>query len=352
MNGVPVGIIGQAFPYTPVANPSYLIPDWSFGIREEEMQATVQQARKAGAQVVVVLSHNGVDVDLKMASRVSGIDAILGGHTHDAMPAPVLVGNSGGKTLVINSGSNSKFLSVLDFEVKDGRVRDYRFKLLPVFSNLIPADLEMSRYIETVRAPFKESLEENLAVTDNVLYRRGNFNGTFDQLICDALMEVMDTEISFSPGFRWGTSVLPGEAITFEQLMSQTAITYPEVNRNRLTGARIKEVLEDIEDNLLNKDPYYQQGGDMVRVGGLHYAIDPEADIGHRITDMELNGKPIVAEKEYIVAGWANVAEPLEGKPVWEIVTEYLRDKKIVKIDRLNVPILKNVTTNRGLDLS
>ncbi|RRQ21158.1 thiosulfohydrolase SoxB [Thiohalobacter thiocyanaticus] len=349
INGVPTAIIGQAFPYTPIANPGYMIPDWSFGIRDERMQQMVDQARGEGAQVVIVLSHNGMDVDIKMASQVSGIDAIMGGHTHDAIPQPVVISNSGGKTLVTNAGSNSKFLGVLDLDVKNGKVRDYRYHLLPVFSNLLEADADMSAHIESVRAPYKEKLEEELAVTDSLLYRRGNFNGTFDQLICDAMIEEMGAEIAFSPGFRWGTSLLPGQPITFEDLMTQTALTYPSTTLNNMTGERIKVILEDIADNIYNKDPYYQQGGDMVRVGGLRYAIDPTAGIGNRISDMELNGKPIDPDKEYVVAGWANVNEPLDTRPIWDVVASYLRNQKTVNVTELNTPKLKNVAGNPGL---
>jgi S-sulfosulfanyl-L-cysteine sulfohydrolase len=348
LNGVPVAIIGQAFPYTPIANPRYMIPEWSFGIRDEHMQQMVDQARGEGAQVVIVLSHNGMDVDLKMASRVTGIDAIMGGHTHDAVPAAMEVDNPGGKTLVINSGSNAKFLAVLDLDVKDGRVRDYQFRLLPVFSNLIEPDAAMASYIERVRAPYKAKLEEKLAVTDDLLYRRGNFNGTFDQLICEAMMAVQGAQIAFSPGFRWGTSILPGDAITFEDLMTHTALTYPVATLNNMTGARVKEILEDVADNLFNPDPYYQQGGDMVRVGGLRYTMDPTASIGNRISEMTLDGEPIHPDKEYAVAGWASVAEPLEGTPIWDVVAEYLRAQKTVQVKDLNVPRLKNVDGNPG----
>ncbi len=360
MKGVPVAIIGQSFPYTPIANPRYLIPNWSFGIRDDSMQKMVDKARSEGAQVVVVLSHNGMDVDLKMASRVNGIDAIMGGHTHDAVPQPVEVSTpNGGKCLVTNAGSNGKFLAVLDFDVKDGKVRDYRYRLLPVFSNFIEPDPAMTAYIEKMRNQdvsyngekfnMKKRLEEQVAVTDDLLYRRGNFNGTFDQLICDALMAVQDTPISFSPGFRWGVSVLPGQPITFEHVMSQTALTYPVVTRNEMSGEMIKTILEDVADNLFNKDPYYQQGGDMVRVGGLKYAIDPTKEIGQRITDMQLDGSPIDANKTYPVAGWASVAQPLEGKPIWDLVAEYCRDRKNVKISELNVPQIKGIHDNPGI---
>jgi sulfur-oxidizing protein SoxB len=349
INGVPVAIIGQAFPYTPIANPRYMVPDWSFGIREERMQQTVDEARDGGAQVVVVLSHNGTDPDLKMASRVRGIDAIMGGHTHDAIPKPIEVANPGGTTLVINSGSNAKFLSVLDFDVRNGKVRDYRFHQLPVFSNLLPADPEMTAVIERHRAPYREKLAEPLAVADSLLYRRGNFNGTFDQVICDALMATQDAPIALSPGFRWGTTLLPGETITFEDLMTQTAITYPTVTVNEFTGEFLKTILEDVADNLFNADPYYQQGGDMVRVGGLRYTLDPTQKIGSRVTAMELDGKPIDAGKSYKVTGWASVAQPLEGTPVWDAVADYLRDKKTVRVDSVNDPVLVNVEGNPGI---
>jgi sulfur-oxidizing protein SoxB len=348
MNGVPVAVIGQAFPYTPIANPGYMVPDWSFGVRDEAMQEMVNEARSAGAQVVVVLSHNGMDVDLKMASRVSGIDAIMGGHTHDAVPEAVKVNNAGGTTLVINSGSNGKFLSVLDFDVRGGKIRDFRYKLLPVFADLLPADTAMQQHIDAVRAPYLDKLNEELAVSDDLLYRRGNFNGTFDQLITDALMDTQDAEIAFSPGFRWGVSVLPGQPITFDHLMTQTAITYPTVTRNKFTGERIKAILEDVADNLFNTDPYYQQGGDMVRVGGLKYTIEPEAQMGKRISNMELDGKPLQANKEYVVAGWASVAEPIDGTPVWDAVADYLREKKVVRVSNTENVRIKLSRANPG----
>jgi len=360
INGVPTAIIGQAFPYTPIANPRFMIPDWSFGIRDDAMQKVVNEVRGKGAQVVLVLSHNGMDVDLKMASRVTGIDAIMGGHTHDAVPAPVEVSNAGGKTLVTNAGSNGKFLAVLDFDVKDGKVRDYRYKLLPIFSNLIQPDPGMTAYIDKMRNQdvtyngetfnMQKRLEEKLATTDDLLYRRGNFNGTFDQLICDALMAVEDAELAFSPGFRWGVSVLPNQPITFEHVMTQTALTYPVVTRNEMTGQTIKNVLEDVADNLFNKDPYYQQGGDMVRVGGLKYSIDPNKDIGDRIQDMELNDEPLDPNKKYVVAGWASVAQPLEGRAIWDVVSEYCRTQKTVKISDLNVPKILGMEGNPGFE--
>ncbi len=349
VNGVAVAVVGQAFPYTPIANPRYMTPDWTFGIQEQRMQKMVDEARAKGAQVVVVLSHNGMDVDLKMANRVTGIDAILGGHTHDGVPQPVIVANAKGRTLVTNAGSNGKFLGVLDLDVRGGKVADYRYRLLPVFANILPADPEMQALIDGVRAPYKAKLEEKLAVTDGLLYRRGNFNGTFDQLILDALMEVKGAQIAFSPGFRWGTSVLPGQAITREHLMDQTAITYPYTTLVDMTGEFIKTVLEDVCDNLFNPDPYYQQGGDMVRVGGLTYTCEPNAEMGRRILDMRLNGEPIVPTRTYKVAGWAPVAEGATGEPIWDVVEGWLKAKGTIAPRRLNLPKLVGVEGNAGL---
>ncbi len=351
INGVPVAIVGQAFPYTPIANPRWHTPDWSFGIRDEDMQQAVDAARAEGAQVVVVLSHNGMDVDLKMASRVTGIDAIFGGHTHDGMPAPTVVENAGGKTLVTNAGSNGKFLGVMDFDVKDGKVADFRYKLLPVFSNLLPADPEMAAFIDKTRAPFLEKLTEKLAVTEGLLYRRGNFNGSWDQLIVDALIAEKDAEIAFSPGFRWGTSLLPGDTITMEHLLDQTAITYPWTTLTEMSGEMIKTILEDVADNLFNPDPYYQQGGDMVRVGGLQYTCDPNAAMGRRIDNMMLKGKAIEAGKTYKVAGWAPVSEEAKdsGPAVWDVVANYLRAQKVVSQRSLNLPTLKGMEGNPGV---
>ena len=349
MNSVKVAVIGQAFPYTPIANPRYLIPDWNFGIQEKNMQSMVDAARQQGAKVVVLLSHNGMDVDLKMASRVRGIDAILGGHTHDAIPNPVIVANGGGKTIVTNAGSNGKFLGVLDFDVRGGAIHDFRYRLLPVFANFLQADTEMTALIQHHRAPYLEKLAEPLATTDATLYRRGNFNGSFDQVILDALMAVKGAEIALSPGFRWGTSLLPGSTITMEHLMDQTAITYPYTTLNEMSGAALKTVLEDVADNLFNPDPYYQQGGDMVRVGGLQYSISPNAKIGQRINDMRLNGKPLEAGKRYKVAGWAPVAQGAQGQPVWEVVAEWLRAEKTVTPRKLNLPKVVGMDGNAGM---
>jgi len=348
-NGVPLAVIGQAFPYTPIANPRYLVPDWTFGIQEARLQKLVEEVRAKGAQVVVLLSHNGMDVDVKLAARVRGIDVILGGHTHDGVPAPVVVPGASGPTPVVNSGSNGKFLSVLDLDVRAGKIADWRYRLLPVFANLLPADAEMQAYIERVRAPYAARLAERIAVTEGLLYRRGNFNGTFDQLILDALMAVKNAEIAFSPGFRWGTSLLPGDTITLEHVMDQTAITYPAVTVNELTGARIKEVLEDVGDNLFNPDPYLQQGGDMVRVGGLAYACNPRAAMGSRISDLRLDGKPLEADKTYKVAGWASVGEGVTGEPVWDVVARYLRERKTIPPLRLNLPRLVGVGADPGI---
>jgi sulfur-oxidizing protein SoxB len=352
MNGVQVAIVGQAFPYTPIANPRYFTPNWTFGIQEENMQKTVDEARAKGAKVVVVLSHNGMDVDLKMASRVRGIDAIMGGHTHDGVPAPVKVNNPGGVTLVTNAGSNGKFLGVLDFDVKAGKISDFRYKLLPVFSNLLPADAGMTALIKKIRAPYEAKLSEKLAITDGLLYRRGNFNGSFDQVILDGLIKQKNAEISFSPGFRWGTSLLPGEAITMEHLLDQTAITYPFTTVTNMTGETIKTVLEDVADNLFNPDPYYQQGGDMVRVGGLQYAIDPTGATGKRISEMRLNGKLIEAGKTYKVAGWAPVSEEAKaagGEAIWDLMARHLKEVKTIKAVKLNEPLIKGVSKNPGM---
>ncbi|WP_395142401.1 thiosulfohydrolase SoxB [Schlegelella aquatica] len=354
INGVPCAVIGQAFPYTPIANPRYFVSEWSFGIQDDNLQHIVDEVRAKGAQVVVVLSHNGMDVDLKMAARVRGVDAILGGHTHDGIPVAIPVRNAGGTTLVTNAGSNGKFLGVMDFDVKGGKVVDFRYRLLPVFSNQLVPDPEMEALIQRVRAPYEAQLSEKLAVTDTLLYRRGNFNGTWDQLICDALMEVQGAQIAFSPGFRWGTTLLPGDVITRELMMDQLAITYPYATLTDMRGEMIKTVLEDVADNLFNPDPYYQQGGDMVRVGGLTYTCDPAQKMGQRISDMRLNGKPIEADKTYKVAGWAPVSEEVRNqpgiKPVWEHVEAWLKAQGgRVGPRRLNTPKLVGVQGNPGI---
>ncbi len=351
VGGARIAVIGQSFPYTPIANPQRFIPDWTFGIQDERMQGVVDAVREnEKPDAVIVISHNGMDVDLKMASRVTGIDAIFGGHTHDGMPAPTVVNNAGGKTLVTNAGSNGKFLGVMDLDIKDGKVRDFRYRLLPVFSNLLEPNAEMQNYIDEVRAPYKDKLEEKLAVAEETLFRRGNFNGTFDQVICDALLKVNDAQVSLSPGFRWGTTVRPGQDITMDNVMDQTCITYPETYRREMTGAEIKLILEDVCDNLFNPDPYIQQGGDMVRLGGLDYVCDPTATIGNRINDMTLDdGTKVEADKKYVVAGWATVGSQSPGEPIWETVATYLRDTKSVKLEKINTPKLVNVDGNPGL---
>jgi sulfur-oxidizing protein SoxB len=354
MNGVPVAIVGQAFPYTPIANPRYMMADWEFGIQDANMQTTVDEARAKGAQLVVLLSHNGMDVDLKMAGRVRGIDAIFGGHTHDGVPVAVPVANAGGTTLVTNAGSNGKFLGVMDFEVKGGKVAQHRYRLLPIFSNMLKADPAMDALITRARAPYEAKLAEKLAVTDGLLYRRGNFNGSWDQLLCDALIDVQGAQIAFSPGFRWGTSLLPGDTITRELMMDQVAITYPYATLNPMSGETIKTILEDVADNLFNPDPYYQQGGDMVRVGGLEYTLTPGAKMGSRISDMRLAGKPLEADKTYKVAGWAPVSEEARnagGKPVWDLVESWLKSRPGGRVTprRINTPRLVGVQGNPGL---
>jgi sulfur-oxidizing protein SoxB len=329
--GVKIAVLGQAFPYTPVANPRWMIPTWSFGIREEDVRANVEKVRKEGAQLVVLLSHNGFDVDRKLAARAPGIDVILTGHTHDALPEVVRVG----KTLLIASGSHGKFLSRLDLDVQDGAVKDFRYKLIPLFADAIAPDADMAAAIAKVRAPFAAELAREVGHTESLLYRRGNFAGTFDDLICTAIMEERDAEIALSPGFRWGTSVLPGAPITVEDIHNGTAITYPNVYRMGMTGARLKEILEDVADNLFNPDPYYQQGGDMVRCGGLGYTIDIGQLMGSRISGLThlKSGQPIDSARDYTVAGWASVNEGTEGPPVWELVERYVAARKTVRVE-------------------
>ena len=347
INGVPVAIIGQAFPYTPIANPSHFVEGWTFGIQERELQDKIDEVRADGAQVVILLSHNGADTDIKLASRVTGLDAIMGGHTHDAIPKAIEVKNAGGMTLVTNAGSNGKFLGVLDFDVRDGKIKDFRYNLLPVFADLLPADPEMAALITKIRQPYEAQLNEVLATTEGLLYRRGNFNGSFDQLICDALIDEMGADVSLSPGFRWGTTLLPGDKITMEDLMSQVAITYPTVTLSEMKGDFLKVVLEDVADNLFNADPYYQQGGDMVRVGGLDYSIAPLAESGNRIGDMMLGGKAIDPAKTYKVAGWASMQKQ-EGEPIWEVVARWLRAQKNIDTVDVKQPAIKGLSGNNG----
>jgi sulfur-oxidizing protein SoxB len=326
--GVRVGIIGQALPYTAIANPRWMIPNWSFGIREDDLRKQVQALRKDGAELVVLLSHNGFDLDRKLAGRVAGIDVILTAHTHDALPEAVKVG----RTLLIASGSHGKFVSRLDLDVRGGEVKDYRFKLIPVFADAIAPDAEMAAKIRSFRAPHEKMLGEVIGRTETLLFRRGNFNGTLDNLICDAMLAERDAQIALSPGFRWGSSLLPGQGITREDIYNATAITYPATYRINMSGARLKEVLEDVADNIFNPDPYYQQGGDMVRVGGLSYTIDIGKPAGQRISQMSLmpSGDPIDPAKDYVVAGWASVNQSTEGPPIWDVVMNYIRKKGTV----------------------
>lgn len=329
--GVKVAVLGQAFPYTPIANPRWMFPNWSFGIREEDVVRNVEAARGEGAELIVLLSHNGFDVDRALASRVSGIDVILTGHTHDALPEPVLVG----KTLLIASGSHGKFVTRLDLDVQGGEMKGFRHRLIPVFSDVIAPDAEMAALVTGLRAPYEAELKRELATTESLLYRRGNFNGTFDDLICQALIDVREADIALSPGFRWGTSVLPGEKITVEDLHNACAMTYPEAYRSTMTGSTLKAILEDVADNLFNKDPYYQQGGDMVRVGGMGYTIDPNGSMGGRISGMTLlkSGEAIEPSREYVVAGWASINEATEGPPIWEVVEDYLAKNPVVTLE-------------------
>lgn len=329
-NGVNIAVIGQAFPYLPVANPKWMFPDLSFGIRQDRMAQVVDEVKSKGADLVVLLSHNGFDVDRKLAGEVKGIDVILTGHTHDALPEPVMVG----KTMLIASGSNGKFISRLDLDVKDKEIKGFSYKLIPIFSDVITPDKEMAALIDTQRAPYEKDLSEVLAHTDGTLYRRGNFNGTWDDLICNALIEKREADIAMSPGFRWGPSLTPGDAITREDLYNNTAMTYPQAYRSEMTGAQIKAIMEDVADNLFNPDPYYQQGGDMVRMGGMGYAIDVTQPQGKRVTKMTLlkDGSAMEADKTYTVAGWASVNEGTKGPAIWDVVEEWLKEKKTVSL--------------------
>ena len=349
IGGHRVAVIGQAFPYVPIAHPKRFTPDWTFGIRDDELQKLVNALRTNDkVDAVVLLSHNGMDVDLKLASRVSGIDVILGGHTHDAVPQPIPVSNAAGSTLVTNAGSNGKFLGVLDLELAKGKVSDVRYRLLPVFSELLKPDAAMQALIEKMREPHTTAYAEKIATADRLLYRRGNFSGTVDQLICDALRGEFDAEIALSPGFRWGASVLPGQPVTMEDVLSETAITYPETYVVSMTGSQIRDVLEDVCDNLFNADPYYQQGGDMVRVGGMAYTCTPAEPVGRRISELKLdNGRALNTGKTYKVAGWASVNEQ-NGMPVWDVLAKHLRSGRMPGRHGAGVT-LRGVDDNPGL---
>jgi sulfur-oxidizing protein SoxB len=327
--GVRVGVIGQAFPYTPVSHPRRFVPDLTFGIRDDRIQALTVELREAKkVDVVVLLSHSGVAVDMKLASRVTGLDVILGGHTHDGLPAPLRVG----RTLIVNSGSHGKFLSRLDLDVRGGRIADHRYRLLPVLSRFVPEDADMARLIREIRSPHEAKLGERLAVSESLLYRRGNFNGTFDELILDALLHRADAQVAFSPGFRWGITIVPGQAITLEDVYSHTAVTYPNTWVRQMSGAEIQGIMEDVADNLFHPDPYYRQGGDMVRMGGLTYAIEPGKPMGRRIRDIRVAGQPLDPGRAYKATGWASIGEA-EGPPAWDVVADHLRAAKRIRID-------------------
>ena len=332
--GSKIAVIGQAFPYMPIANPSWMFPEYSFGIRDENMQAMVDEVRGLGADLVVVLSHNGFDVDKKMASIVTGIDIILSGHTHDALPEPVLVNN----TVIVASGSNGKFVSRIDLDVRKGQMMGFKHKLIPIFSDVITPDPDMAALIDGERAPYIDQLSEVIGQSESLLYRRGNFNGTWDDLICQALIEEREADISMSPGVRWGPSILPGQDITREDIWNVTSMSYGKVYRTEMTGEFIHIILEDVADNLFNPDPYYQQGGDMVRIGGMGYRIDINKPQGERITELTLlkTGEKIDPSKTYVVAGWASVNEGTEGPQVWDLVENYIRRNGIVKVNPNN----------------
>jgi len=349
IGGYRIAVIGQAFPYVPIAHPKRFTPDWKFGIRDEELQKLVDAHRSNDrVDAVILLSHNGMDVDLKLASRVAGIDFILGGHTHDAVPQPISVTNSGGVTLVTNAGSNGKFLGVLDLELAKGKVANARYRLLPVFSELLKPDAAMQALIEKMREPHAGAWDDKLATPDRLLYRRGNFSGTVDQLICDALRSELNAEIALSPGFRWGLTALAGQPLTMEDVLSETAISYGETYFQSMTGSQIKDVLEDVCDNLFNADPYYQQGGDMVRVGGLSYTCTPAETVGKRISELKLtSGRQLEAGKSYKVAGWASVNQQT-GAPVWDVVANHLRSGRPPNREAPGVT-LKGVDDNPGL---
>ena len=328
--GTKIAVIGQAFPYMPIANPGWMFPEYSFGIRDERMQEMVDEVRDMGAEVVVVLSHNGFDVDKKMASRVSGIDVILSGHTHDALPEPVLVN----ETIIVASGSNGKFVSRVDLDVRDGRMMGFKHKLIPIFSDVITPDAQVAALIDEQRAPYINELTEVIGQSESLLYRRGNFNGSWDDLICQALIEEREADISMSPGVRWGPSILPGQDITREDIWNVTSMTYGAAYRTEMTGEFIHVILEDVADNLFNVDPYYQQGGDMVRIGGMGYRIDINQPQGSRISELTLlkTGERIDPAKNYVVAGWASVNEGTEGPQIWDVVEDYIRKQGTVSV--------------------
>jgi sulfur-oxidizing protein SoxB len=351
VGGRAIAVIGQAFPYVPIAHPKRFTPDWTFGIHEDALQKLVDHiVAKDKPNAIVLLSHNGMDVDLKLASRVRGIDLILGGHTHDAVPAPTVIRNGGGKTLVTNAGTSGKFIGVADLKVGKSGVTDFKYNLLPVYEALTSPDREMAEQIRHIRAPYEDKLTRQVTVADQLLWRRGNFNGTMDQMICDAQNAVLGSEIAMSPGFRWGPAILEGQPVTFEDIMAETAITYPNTYTSEMTGSQLKNIMEDVCDNLFNKDPYYQQGGDMVRIAGLRYTCNPGAAKGRRISALELeSGKPVEPHKKYKISGWAAVNSIPSGKPIWDVVAQYLEQRGNTKIERLNTPKLIGLKGNHGI---
>jgi len=351
VNGKQIAIIGQAFPYTPIANPSRYVSNLTFGIREQELQETVDKVKdKYKPALVVVLSHNGIDVDKKLASRVSGIDIIFGGHTHDAVPKPIIIKNNSGKTLVTNSGCNGKFISFIDIKFS-GKSYTYNYNLLPILSNEVKPNQQMQSFIDSVSNPYKKLLSETIGYADDTLYRRSNFNGTFDDLLCDSMNAVLDSEISLSPGFRWGPSLTPNQPITMSDIYNHTAITYPNTYTRSMTGETIKNVLEDVADNIFNIDPYLQQGGDMVRTRGIKYTINPRNKMNNRIEKLRLNNDiEIKPNKEYKVSGWASVNNIEEGKPIWDITKEYLKAVGTYKVDQSQKIKIINEDGNIGIE--
>ena len=352
VNGRNIAIIGQAFPYTPIANPSRLVPNLTFGIREQELQITIDKVKdKYKPDLIVVLSHNGIDVDKKLASRVSGIDIILGGHTHDAVPKAIEVKNKSGVTLVANSGCNGKFISVMDIKFT-GKSYIYKYKLMPILSNEIKPSIEMKKFIARISEPYQSQLDETVGYASETLYRRSNFNGTFDDLLCDSMNNVLDTQLSLSPGFRWGATLLPNQRITMNDIYNHTAITYPNTYTREMNGETIKNILEDVADNIFNEDPYLQQGGDMVRTRGIKYSINPRKTINNRISNLRLNNDiAIKPNKLYRVSGWASVNNIEKGRPIWNIVTDYLKSIEQYKVDNTKKIDVIGQKDNMGIDI-
>ena len=327
--GVNIAVIGQHFPYTPIANPKYMVEGWSFGIRLKTIQQNIDNAKKKGAEIVILLSHNGFDVDQKLASVLNDVDVILTGHTHDAIPQAIKIKN----TLLLSSGSHGKYLGRIDLKVEKGKVVDFSSNLIPIFSDIIKPDPEMSALINNIRAPYENECNRIIGQSETLLYRRGNFGGSWDKVICDAIMQERDTEISLSPGFRWGTTILPGQNITIDDLYSQTSMNYPEVYKTEMSGEEIKNLLEDVCDNIFNPDPFFQQGGDMVRVGGLSYTCSPKNSIGNRISDLVLisSGDKIDPSKKYVVGGWGSINPEVKGPPIYKLMEKYISNKKLIK---------------------